>query len=174
MSTKTCLLLLVGLASIGGPTIRADAPPAVQPRVKVYSPNRHFFALSSLPEHRTAIFKASSPRTPLWQMEEYFPVFFLADDGNHLVEGYRGGNLLDAHVRLDEIFLTFFVQSKQVGSVSVGDLFPHLDQLPHTASHIAWGNFWGFDTARHFVLLLQDGRKITFDTDTGKLANPAP
>ncbi len=150
---------------------RADAPLAVKSRVKVYSPNRHFYALSVLAERKTSVYRATAPRTPLWEMEGYRSILFLADDGQHLVQGYKGGNLLDAHVTPDDMFLTFFVPSRQAGSITVGELFPHLDQLPRTASNITWGNFWGFDSAKRFAIVLSDGRKIVFDADTGKQVN---
>lgn len=153
--------------------LRADAPIAIQPRVKVYSPNRRFYALSVLAGHRTSVFSTASKKTPLWEIEGYRTILFLADDGEHLVEGYSGGNLLDAHVRPGDSFLSFYVKTKRVSSVSVAELFPHLEQMPHTASSIAWGNFLGFTASKQFSLLLYDGREIVFDTDTGKQISTA-
>ncbi len=120
------------------------------------------------------MYRATAPGTPLWEMDGYRAILFLADDGDHLVERHPGGNLLDADVRPTEAFLTFFLKSRNIGTVPVGELFSQPDRLPRTASGLAWGDILGFDRPKRFAVLLYDGRKLVFDTDTGKQTRSIP
>ena len=162
------LLALTMMLRMEVNVVRADAPKAAQEDVKVYSTNRRFYAVSHLKEQKTAVFRARAATKPEWEMDGYFQVLFLSDDGQHLVEGYPGGNLLDLDVKPGDSFLVFFVAGKRVATLTVGDVFPDIGALAETTSGRAWGDFWGFEGPTRFTLQLPNERKITFDASTGK------
>jgi hypothetical protein len=161
-------VLLAGMILTGVAMTRADAPRAVEQDVKVYSQNKQFYAVSHKKEQRTEVFRAGTAKKLEWEIPGYSPILFLADDGKHLVEGYAGGNILAADVKASDALLVFYVGTQRVATVTIGQMFPHPEKLPGTTSGRAWGNFWGFEGSDHFLLLLSDGHKVTFDTSSGK------
>ena len=155
------------------PILSADAPKAAPRDVKVYSPHKKFYAVSFFGPQKTAVFPPTPARTtPRWEIPGYFPVLFLSDDGEHLVVGYPGGNILDADAPPSAPFLTFYEHGRQVARLTIADIFPHLDALPKSTSGTPWGDFWGFEGPTRFGIVLHDDKKLWFDARTGKRLTP--
>ncbi|SRR5579884_489098 len=152
-------------------TAQSDSPPPAAKSIKVFSSNRHFYAFSSLKEKKTYVFSAMDKQKALWDIPGYHPVLFLSDDGQYLVVGYPGGNLLNETVKASDLFLCFFHSGQFVRGVHISDIFSDLNHIPQSTSGRAWGNYFGFDERNHFILLLFDGKRITFDANTGQLIN---
>lgn len=110
------------------------------------------------PKNGTIVYrKADGPETPLWAMPGWFRVAFVADDGQHLVTGYDGQNLL-ARRNPDEVMLRFWADGQLLRSVRLRELLPDLGKLQRTVSHWHWGNYRGFDADGDLILKTVDGR----------------
>jgi len=152
---------------LGVPMHAADTPPTLRQDVKVYSPDRHFYAVSSVAENHTSVFRAGSKK-PVWELPGYAPVLYLSDDGRHLVKGYEGGNILPMNAKGSEIFLTFYSGPTVAATLTLDQALPHWRELGKSTSGRPWGDFWGFEKPTEFVLRLHDGKKLAFNADTGK------
>jgi hypothetical protein len=100
-------------------------------------------------------------------MSGAFAVVFLADDGDHMVIGHEGGNLLPLNHRVDESILTFVDRGTIIRKVTLDELVPNPAQLRRTASHVLWGGYRGFDRRQIFWVETVDKRRIGFDPVTG-------
>ncbi|MCS7026801.1 MAG: hypothetical protein NZV14_18530 [Bryobacteraceae bacterium] len=148
--------------------LQADAPPKPPATYTVYSNNGKFHAEVNLSRQRTTVYRGSGKtRQTLWSVPGWFRVAAVSDDGNILVTGYDGVNLLPLHFTGEEVLLTFFDRGKVTAKVTVRDLFPDPKQLRRTVSHWAWGDYLGFNAQNQFQVKLVTGSIVTFDPRTG-------
>jgi hypothetical protein len=173
MRTTSILFFLLSL------TIQAElfadkplSPPDVQ---EVWSPNKQFCAVMDPQPATTTVYRIESDgkRTKQWSMPGWFRVAHLADDGEHLVVGHGGINLLPVNVTKDEHMIEFFTKGKLVNTVTLGELLRDQSSLKRTVSHYLWGNYLGLDEKGHYVVETVEGRKLVFDVTTGKPWTPA-
>jgi hypothetical protein len=161
--------LLAALSLIGGMApARADSPmppPAVS---QTSSPDGSFRAVADPRSDLLSVFRRGAS-TPLWTLRGWRRSFFLANDGEHLVIGPDGLNLLSVDVDEDSALLVFMHRTEQLRVVTVGQLFPGLRGLQRTVSHLAWGVILGVSSQNRLVVDLVDGRRIEFDVSSGKL-----
>ncbi len=155
------LALLVPLIVLGDEPL---APPSLKTEC---SPSGDICAQMD-PERGTTVFRQTDGNhAVLWKMPGWFRVAFVADDGQHLVTGYDGWNLL---VRRDpdETMLNFWNEGHLLRSVRLRELLPDLDRLERTVSHWYWGNYVGFDSYGQFVVETVDGKRHRYDVSTGE------
>lgn len=106
----------------------------------------------------------------LWTMPGWFRVAALADDGDHLIFGHDGINLLPLDAGAETVVLTFVRRGQVIREVTLSEVLRDLSSLERTISHLNWGNYLGFDAAGHYVIQTVEGRRLAFDVTTGRLA----
>jgi len=109
------------------------------------------------------------PEPPTWVLPGWFRVAFLADDGEHLVTGYDGGNLVPREVPETITVVSFWYQRRLLKSYTLDDLGYTKSKLQETASHYAWGSYEGFGADGRFRLRMIDDKVLAFDVATGEL-----
>jgi len=135
----------------------ADSPREAPSNKKVHSPNHKFFALLEPTRQLTTVYRAGKPNVKLWEMPGWHPATFLSNDGDHLVIGYDGVNLLDPGTNPKEPMITLFNRGKQVAVITLGDLVKDQSKLMRTESHLFWGDYIGFTENGDFRLRTADG-----------------
>ncbi|MHB1038146.1 MAG: hypothetical protein ACYC35_27670 [Pirellulales bacterium] len=152
----------------------ADTP-LPPPEVKeVWSPNKKFCAVMEPKASTTTVYRVEGDgkRTKQWAMPGWFRVAHLADDGEHLVVGNGGINLLPLNVTKNETMIEFYKKGKLVKTVTLGTLLKNQSSLKRTVSHYLWGNYLGLDDKGRYVVETVEGRKLAFDVTTGKTVTP--
>jgi hypothetical protein len=134
---------------------------------RINSPNRRYYVLLSARDNRTAAYDDST-KTKLWEMSGWFRVAALCDDGEHLITGYDGVNLIPANYDPKMIMLTFYRRGNPFRSISLQELVPDLAKLQPTASHVYWGYYTGFENGLYRVDTVDRGT-LRFDPKTGDL-----
>ena len=138
-------------------------PPA---KYTVCSPNQAYCAVADPAVESVAIF-ARGATSPTWSLAPWHRQVFLANDGDHLVIGPPGLNMIPLEAKLGDPLLIFMNRKATVRVVSVGDLFSKLSSLRRTASHYAWGEVVGVTSHDQLVVQLVDGRRVAFSVLTG-------
>jgi hypothetical protein len=152
--------------------LQADTP-LPPPQVKeIWSPNKQFCAVMDPKPMTTTVYRVEEGgrRTRSWAMYGWFRVAHLADDGEHLVAGHDGINLLPLKVIKDEPMIRFFRRGELLNTVTLGQLLKNQSSLKRTASHYLWGSYLGLDKKGHYVVETVEDRRLTFTVNTGKLA----
>lgn len=153
---------------------RADTPLPPPAPHEVASPDGSHIAVSVPRTLTTTIYSVGEDRLrrPRWAMYGWFRSLHVHDDGEHVVTGPDGLNLLPLDVPDDAILLRFFRRGEQVAVVTLADLVPNRAALKRTASHWLWREGEGLDAAGRFVVVTADGVRHVFDPTTGKRVLP--
>jgi hypothetical protein len=116
----------------------------------------------------TTVYRAKgSQGERLWAMYGWFRVAALADDGDHLVTGYWGMNLIPVNYNKKEVMLYFFRRGELLNHVTLDQIIGDFFKLMRTASHYFWGNYGGFDRDGRYVVRTVEGRRLRFDVTKG-------
>jgi hypothetical protein len=152
---------------------QSDSPPIAPQTHDVYSRSRHFVATVDVERHVTTVFSvgARSGRRARWSYPDAPDVLFLSDDGDHLIVGYPGGNLLAPGWTITQVMLSFVEHGKVTRTVTLGDLAPQSSSLTRTTSHTLWGHYIGFDRNNRFWVETAAKVRIGFDPKTGARTN---
>jgi hypothetical protein len=147
----------------------ADSPLPPPARKTIWSANRQFFAVMEPDKQITTIYRTTQGKQEekVWSMYGWFRVTALADDGEHLVAGYDGMNLLPLDYDKRQVMLYFFKRGELINHVTLDQIIRDNSALRRTASHYYWGNFKGLDQAGRFVIETVEGREIRFDVAKG-------
>lgn len=161
----TACLAMMPLADVG----HADSPLPPPARETVWSANNRFFAVMEPDKRITTIYRATREKDgeKVWSMFGWFRVAALADDGEHLVAGYDGSNLIPLDYDKREVMLYFFKRGELIHHVTLDQILQDFSRLQRTVSHYHWGYFEGFDDAGRYVLQTVEGRRIRYDVRTG-------
>lgn len=158
---------LIGIGILVLAAASADEPlPAVADK-KVYSLNKKFYAFLDVRKKLTTVHQVGKPGK-LWEMQGWFRVAALSNDGEYLVVGYHGMNLLNLNYSPDQVMLSFYRLGKLIRTVTLNELVRDLGHLQRTASHYLWGSYLGFDKNNHYLVETVEKRTIAFDVTTGK------
>ena len=144
----------------------ADSPLPPPAKYKVCSPNQDFCAVADPAAGSVSIF-ARDATTPTWSFKPWHRQVFLANDGDHLVIGPSGLNLIPLDTRLTDPLLVFMDRKAVVRVVSVGDLFSNLSSLRRTASHYDWGRVVGISARDQLIVQLVNEKRVAFNVSTG-------
>ena len=148
-------------------TALADEPMLPPSAWEVCSPDRAYCARLD-PDTRTiTAYRAGASDDVLWTAPGWSRVAALADDGEHLMLGYEGMNLIPVDYDKAMAMLTFFRRGRQIAVVRLRDLAGWLN-LQRTVSHYYWGDYLGLDADGHYVVKVSRGGKIRFDMKTGE------
>ena len=101
-------------------------------------------------------------------MPGWFRIAFISSDGEYLVTGYEGLDLLPLDYRKDEVMLAFYDRGKLLQQVRLSELIADFSKLEKTASHYRWGKYLGLNDDDHLTVELIDKRWILFNAKTGQ------
>jgi hypothetical protein len=161
------LALLAALFGICRP-LEADSPLRPPAKFTVCSPNHAFCAVAD-PAAGSVSVLARGASFPVWSLKGWHRQIFLADDGDHLVIGPEGLDLLPLETRPGDPLLVFMKRTAVVRVVPVGELFARVSSLPRTASHYAWGRIAGISARGQLVVQLVNGRRLAYNVFTGRV-----
>ena len=161
---------LAAVAILGAAWVHADEPMPKPAKVTVHSPNNKSYAFSepdpTVPT--TTVFEDAS-KAKLWSMKGWYRSFWLADDGEHLVVGYPGLNLLSQKHAKDEALVWFYEKGELVAKGTLDQIVADEAHLEKTVSHYHWGMGKGFDEKGRFVIETVERKEVVFDVTTGKI-----
>ena len=149
--------------------VHADTP-LPPPRAKeVWSANKRFCAAMNPESMTTVVCRVAKDgeRKQIWTMKGWFRVADLANDGEHLIVGHDGINLLPTNVTKAEPMIRFFKKNKLIKTVTLGELLTDVSKLERTVSHYRWGSYIGLDKKGRYVVETVEGKKLAFDVTTG-------
>ena len=179
-TTRVRFMVFMGLlACLPGSRASADTPLPPPQRKEVWCGSRHYCAVMDPRLRLTTVYKVDGDtRKKLWAMPGWYRTAFLADDGEHLVIGHEGVNLLPLSVESSDILAYFLRRGEVIATVTLSDLIEDKSSLRRTASHYLWGEYLGIDEDCRFRVKTVEGRRLWFDVQTGKqvlsAVTPAP
>lgn len=145
--------------------------PLPPPELKTICSTSGFFCAEMDPDRNlTTVYRrrAGGVREPLWSMRGWFRVAALSSDGEYLVTGYDGVNLLPLDYRKDQVMLSFYDRGKLIREVRLNELVTDFSKLEKTASHYQWGHYLGINADDHYTVELPDKRWVLFNVKTGQ------
>jgi hypothetical protein len=157
----------------------ADAPILDGDVVRIDAAKRAFFAAPSRDHHSTVVYyrvaRGKKPE-PIWTMPGWYSVAWLSDDGDYLVTGYPGNNLLELDHKPNEVMLSFYRRGVAVGTIRLDAILENQARMRKSVSHYGWGHFLGFVAPHQFAVTTIEDRELVYDVTTGKQlsANPVP
>ncbi len=165
------ILMLLGLALLAPvASVLADEPLPSPTVWTACSPNGEFCARLDPARNVTAVYSAAEPEAVLWSMPGWFRVAALGDDGEHLVTGYDGLNLVPQGYDPDMVMLTFHRRGAVIATVRLGDLIGGTALARNrTVSNHYWGDYVGFDDNGYYVVRTAADREYRFDVTTGRM-----
>ena len=167
------VLVLATVAYLPGKEAAGDTPLPPPQKKEVWCGSHHYCAVMDSRLRLTTVFKVDgNTRTKLWAMPGWYRVAFLADDGERLVIGHEGINLLPANTENSDI-LAYFVRKREVVATATLADIVEKSHLRRTASHLNWGEYLGIDEDCRFRVQTVEGKRLWFDVQTGKRVRSA-
>lgn len=169
-------LAVTALVFVAPPVVRADTPLRPPEKHVAHSRNRAIEAESDPQTGLTTVYRVdpAGARTRLWAMAGWYRALYPADDGEHLVLGFDGLNLLPTNAADDLVVLRFVRRGEVVAALTLRDVVPDRSILRRTASHLAWREGEGFDADGHFLVITMDGMRHPYDATTGRAIDRRP
>jgi hypothetical protein len=166
IKNRLAILLIISVAS----PVFADSPQPAPAKVTVCSSTKNLCVLSD-PASNTTVVSQQVPKGRTWTISGWHRWLFVSDDGESVVIGYGGMNLVPIDVTLQEPVLLFYNRGKFMRSVTLGDLYTSKSQLQRTVSHFVWAQSLGFNKSDQLVVELVNGKKVAFAAKNG-MAQP--
>lgn len=160
---KLMAFVVLALANLA----KADTPLPPPKELTVCSPTKKLCATSDPTRNLTFLIPQSSGQKS-WQIPGWHRWIFISDDGESVVIGYSGKNLVPLDVRMSESVLFFYNRGQLVRTVKLEELYSSKSQLRRTVSHYAWVNRIGFNGGNQFVVELVNGNDVAFAAATGE------
>jgi hypothetical protein len=161
------VLACVALTQILPPRAWADSPLPMPEAFTVCSSDKQTCAASDPKAQLTSI--THKPSKSRWQIQGWHRAIYLANDGQSLVIGYSGINLVPIDVDLKQTILSFYKHEQLIRKVPLNEFYQKRSQMPKTASHRAWGYVQGFNEKNELQVNLEDGRRLFYSAKTGTL-----
>lgn len=160
------LLALVGIGPV--PSL-ADTPLPPPRKHVVPSPSAAVEVESDPASGTTTVFSRGpgGERTRRWSMPGWYRALYPANDGDHLVIGHDGLDLLPPEAGPELVVLRFVRRGEIVAALTLAEAVEDLSTLRRTASHLAWRAGEGFDAQGRFFVESLDGVRHVFDVATG-------
>jgi hypothetical protein len=149
--------------------VRADEPLSLPKRHDVESQSKKYIA--TVDPKKGVTVRAVGVRKPIWAAPEIWSRrVLLADDGEHLVTGYDGLNLIPVDYTTNLVLITFWHRDQKIREVTVGDLFPDTKALRRTVWHYNWGGIVGIQEGK-LIVRRCDKKEVRFEISSGKETN---
>ena len=169
---KYCFLMLLAFFALCGDVL-ADTPLSPPERFTVCSLAGKVCATSD-PGSNSTVVSAKRPDKILWTIPGWHRWLLVSDDGESVVVGYAGINLVPVDVSLNEPVFIFYHRGKRVRAMTLGELYQRKTQMRLTASHYAWTQGASFNKANQLVVVLVTGKTVAFAAKTGKAQTVVP
>lgn len=165
MRKEPLTVALLALTIVAAVAVRADEPLPPPSTHEAVSQNSAFIAISS-PTNGTRVLN-NATKQELWSTAGWFRWLFVSNDGNHVVTGYDGMNLIPLNFTDDLVLLTFWKKGKEMRKVTLKEIVPSKSILTRTVSHYHWGTIDGINDRGSLVVKRSDGKTLLFDVTTG-------
>ena len=159
------ILIALIAAFLASPAL-ADTPLPPPEKLTACSPARKLCATSD-PVTNVTLVSPQPPGQASWQIPGWHRWLFPSDDGESVVFGYGGMNLVPVDVTLSQPVLLFYNSGRLVRTIKLDQLYERKSQLQRTVSHFAWVYSIGFNSSNQFVVELVNGEKVAFAPSTG-------
>ena len=162
-------ILILSALLLPATTLADEAmmPPSVW---ETCSPGGDYCARLDPADDSMVAYKAGVAQKVLWTATGWSRVAALADDGEHLVLGYEGMNLIPLDYRSDMPMLTFYRGGEIIGTVRLRDMISDTAiRMNRTVPSYNWGDYLGLGADGRYRVRTATGREIRFDMTTGKL-----
>jgi hypothetical protein len=160
---------ILWVVAAGAFALMADQPLPAPSDQKLYSHNKRYYIFLSAKEKRGTAYNVATG-SKLWEIDGWFRVTALADDGEHFITGYDGGTLVPSRYDPKMTMLTFYRRGKPFRSLTLEELVPDMSKLQPASSHLYWGYYAGFENGLYRVDTVDRGT-LFFDPKTGELAS---
>lgn len=166
MRTIALAFLITALLSAGA---MADEPMLPPEQWETCSPSGEYCARLDPVENSILAYKPGVETIVLWRAQGWSRVAALADDGEHMVLGYEGMNLIPLDYRPDMAMLTFYRRGQVFRTVRLEELITDIAiKMNRTVSHYHWGDYLGLDENGRFGVRTATGHETRFDMTTGQ------
>jgi len=165
MKTVAQSIIIFVLAIFAAKVVYADTPLPPPATHKAVSHNQAFTVVSS-PKKGTWVLHNATNRK-LWSMVGWYRLIFVSNDGDYVVTGYDGLNLIPLDCNDDLVLFTFWKRGKEIRKVTLKEIVPNKSILLHTASHYLWGGIGGINNKGELLVKRRDGKIFLFDVSTG-------
>jgi hypothetical protein len=162
---KHCIIFLICFFSLSG-YASADAPLPAPERLTVCSSMNTFCAVSD-PDKKITIVTANNSKKILWSIPGWHRWLLVSNDGESIVIGYAGLNLVPYNVSLKDPVIHFYHRGKRVRSVVLGEIYQDITQMRATVSHRVWLDRLSINKANQLILELPSQQKIAYRLKTG-------
>ncbi len=159
--------MLLAFCALCGDVL-ADTPLSPPEKFTVCSPGGNICATSD-PGSSVTVVSTQRPKKTLWTLPGWHRWLFVSDDGESVIVGYAGVNLVPVDVSLNEPVFIFYHRGKRVRTVTLGELYQRKEQMRPTASHYAWTQGASLNKANQLVVTLVNGKTVAFAAKTGKV-----
>jgi len=169
-SAPLAVVALLAVAALASPrSARADTPLRPPTTHVATSPNATIAAESDPVTDLTTVYRVAPDgrRERRWAMAGWYRAIYPADDGDHLVLGFDGLNLLPMNATDDFVVVRFVRRGEVIRALTLHDVVPDRSILRRTASHLAWREGEGYDPKGRFVVVTIDGARHPYDVTTG-------
>lgn len=94
------------------------------------------------PEQDTVIYKVEGnyKLSEAYQIKGWHRSFHISPNGQHVVIGFAGLNLLPKSVKPNQVMLSIYYKGKLQHTITLSQLLYSLDSLQPTVSHYHWGS----------------------------------
>lgn len=173
MILRACFVALFLILAIPSPQSVHAGPWLLYDDVPAESANKRFFATEGPKQRSTLVFRRVGQKghEKIWEVPEWSPALFLTDDGDYLVVGYAGANLLEHHYKRDQVMVSFYRRGRLLNVVRLNQIMVDLKHLQVTDSGVAWGFFAGLIDHHRFAVDTVEHRRLIYDVTTGALVD---
>jgi hypothetical protein len=142
----------------------------------ISSANKRFYAAPGPGGKSTLVFERIGPKRTkkIWEKPDWTHVTFLSDDGEYMVTGYEGNNLLRHRHAPDEVMLEFYRRGTLLRSIRLNQIIQSHGRLEVADSGVFWGFYEGFLSMHRFAVDTIEQRRLIYDVTTGSLVQVVP
>jgi len=124
----------------------ADMPLPPPADISVYSENKQYIGISYAKKDKTVCYQINgNKRKEIWSIKGWNRSFYISDDGNYLIIGYSGLNLLSRDYKPEWTAISIWCKGKLIRDYQFKDLINDFSKLQETASHYYWGRIIGLN-----------------------------
>ncbi len=169
------VLSVVTLLRTYAPAAHADTPLPPPALHTAASPSKAVEAETDPVAGLTTVYRVvGATREKAWSMPGWYRALHVADDGEHLVLGFDGLDLVPRDAPDALVVLRFVRRGEVVAALTLRDVVRDRALLRPTASHLRWRNGEGFDAVGRFVVETTDGVRQVFEVATGQRVDVPP